>query len=132
MDDNAAVCDNCGFQFEKDEREMAEEFSSQQVPAIPVFSEAESDGGGKKSGDIFVRIIAVIGAVACFAAFFSGAAYMDAAIAGVQSQSFVSGFFGSSTGSLPAELFAGLRQGMLAMGVGFSAIILILGFKKAK
>ncbi len=131
MDDNATVCDNCGLKFESGEKDIAEELSSPQVPAISVLGE-EHCHDREKGKNIFVKVIAVLGAIACFAMFFSGAAYMDAAIAGAQSQSFVSGFFGSSTGGIPAEFFAGLRQGMIAMGAGFSALILILGFKNTK
>ena len=130
IDDNTAVCDNCGFKFESDEREIAEELSNPQVPAVLEDVQKENASERKGVSNLFVKIVAVLAAIGCFWMFFNGAVFMDAAIANTSGQSFMGGIFGSSGSSVPAELFAGLRQAFIAMGIGFSGIILILGFKK--
>ncbi len=130
IDDGAPVCDNCGFKFEIDEKDIAQELSSPQVPAIREVSEEESFAPKRKHTNLFVKIVAVIGAIVCFGMFWNGALYMDSAIANVHSQSFMNGFFGNATGGFPTEFYAGLRQAFIAMGTGLSCTILILGFKK--
>lgn len=130
IDDNTPVCDNCGFKFETNEREIAQELSNPQVPAILEDVQKDDKTDKKRPVNLFAKIVAVVAAIGCLWMFLSGAMFMDAAIANTQSQSFMGGIFGSSGSALPAELFAGLRQAFIAMGIGFSGIILILGFKK--
>lgn len=130
INDGATVCDNCGFKFEIDEKDMAQELSSPQVPAVREVPEEESFAMKRMHTNLFVKIVAVIGAIVCLGMFWSGALYMDSAIVNVQSQSFMNGFFGNTAGGFPAGFYAGLRQGFIAMGTGLSCTILILGFKK--
>jgi len=134
IEDDAVVCDNCGIRLDIDEEDADKEAISEvtsPVPALREFAEDYSEKGGRiSSGNIFVKCLSVVCSLICFVLFLFAARCVEGIGAIYQTQSFIGGIFGSSSSGFPMEFYDALHYAFLGMGVGLSAVILILGFKK--
>lgn len=136
VEDDARVCDNCGMVFE----EPAEETLScgnacgSGLPAVHStdngFNEYIPEKKKADIGGILVKTVSVICAVLCMILFSNAATYVKSAISASSSQSIMGGFFGTSSSGFPAEFYGAIHYAFIGMGVAFSGILIILGFKK--
>ena len=129
--DDAVLCDNCGMVFEKEISEIEPEES--RLPAVcekSDFAEGVKDNKKVNIGSIAIKVISVICALLCLVIFSNGATFVKSAISSSGSGSIMGGLFGSASAGFPAEFYYGLHYAFMGMGVAFSGILIILGFKK--
>jgi phosphate/sulfate permease len=115
--------------FEKEISEIEPEES--RLPAVcekSDFAEGVKDNKKVDIGSIAIKVISVICALLCLVIFSNGATFVKSAIS--SSNSIMGGLFGSTSAGFPAEFYYGLHYAFMGMGVAFSGILIILGFKK--
>lgn len=128
--DDAVLCDNCGMVFEKEISEIEPEVSH--LPAVCEKSDFAERVKDKKAdiGRGVIKVISVICALLCLVIFSNGATFVKSAVSSSGSGSIMGGLFGSASSGFPAEFYYALHYAFIGMGVAFSGILIILGFKK--
>lgn len=132
IDDNATVCENCGFETKSADASVSEPASEApvSVPAVRTIEEEFAAGEKVVYKNLVVKILSVVGAVLCFTIFAVASNFAGTVNVQTQTQSILGGIFPGGSVGLPFEFLMAMRYGFLGLGAALSTIILILGFKE--